>query len=185
MRPIRPTLVALALAGLVVAGCGNQDQPDTTAAAPTDSTAAPTSSSAAPTSSSAAPSTGSDTTASSGAASSGGSAGSGTGATPASTRTTSPLADRTSNPQVAADRLLDAWLDGDRSAAGRLASQAAVDRLFAEAPPAQSPRALPCRLANPGTFVCSYPLAQRAELSMFVTGGASAGYRVSGIEFGD
>lgn len=171
MRPIRPTLVALALAGLVVAGCGNQDQPDTTAA-PTDSTAAPTSASAAPSGGSDAPASTDDASATSGAA-----------ATPASTR--SPLADRISDPQVAADRLLDAWLDGDRAAAGRLASPAAVDRLFAETPPAQSPQALPCRLANPGTFVCSYPLAQRAELSMFVTGGASAGYRVSGIEFGD
>jgi len=163
MRPIRPILVALALAGLVVAGCGNQGQPDTTAAAPTDPTAAPTSASTAP-------STGSDAT-----------------ATSATTRTsrTSVLADRISNPQVAADRLLDAWLDGDRAAAHRLASQAAVDRLFAETPPARSPQALPCRLADPGTFVCSYPLAQRAELTMIVTGGASAGYTITGIEFGD
>jgi hypothetical protein len=33
--------------------------------------------------------------------------------------------------------------------------------------------------------VCSYPLAKHAELSVFVVGGASAGYGVRGVEFGD
>jgi hypothetical protein len=34
-------------------------------------------------------------------------------------------------------------------------------------------------------FVCSYPIAERAELTIIIEGGASAGYGVSGIEFGD
>ena len=70
-------------------------------------------------------------------------------------------------------------------AARRLASAAVTDRLFSESPPAQTPAALPCRLADPAVFVCSYPIAVRAELTIVVEGGASAGYGVSGIEFGD
>jgi Protein of unknown function (DUF4232) len=95
------------------------------------------------------------------------------------------LADRISDPQVAADRLVEAWLEGDRSAARRLAGEATVDRLFGESPPAQAPAALPCRLADLAVFVCSYPIAERAELTVLVEGGASAGYGVTGIEFGD
>jgi Protein of unknown function (DUF4232) len=107
-------------------------------------------------------------------------------ASPATTAvpTTSPV-DRISDPQLAADRLVTAWLDGDRAAAGKLASRAATERLFSETPPDHRPAALPCRLAELGVFVCSYPLAERAELSLFVSGGASAGYRVDGVEFGD
>jgi hypothetical protein len=102
------------------------------------------------------------------------------------THTTSPLADRISDPQVAANRLVAAWVRGDRVAARRLTSQAVTDRLFSEAPPGKSPVALPCRLvADLAVFVCSYPVAERAELSLFVEGGASAGYGVSGVEFGD
>lgn len=161
MRPIRPVLVALVVGGLVAAGCGAQGQPATPAATPTGPTTPPAS----------APATTSP----------------GPGATagqPARTASTVP-ADRVSDPQVAADRLLQAWMRGDRAAAGRLTSQAVVDRLFSESPPAQPPQTLPCRLADPATFVCSYPLAPRAELTMIVEGGASAGYGVSGVEFGD
>jgi Protein of unknown function (DUF4232) len=104
---------------------------------------------------------------------------------PASTGATASLADRISDPQVAADRLVDAWMRGDRAAARKLASQAVTDRLFGEAPPAQAPAALPCRLAQPAVFVCSYPIAERAELTIIIEGGASAGYGVTGIEFGD
>jgi len=104
---------------------------------------------------------------------------------PATTRTTPPLADRISDPQVAADRLVDAWVRGDRVAARKLAGLAVVDRLFDESPPARTPAALPCRLADLALFVCSYPIAERAELTIIVEGGASAGYGVSGIEFGD
>jgi hypothetical protein len=103
----------------------------------------------------------------------------------ASTAPTTPLVDRISDPQVAADRLVAAWLRGDRAAARQLTSQAVTDRLFSESPPAHRPAALPCRLADPGVFVCSYPLAEHAELSVAVVGGASAGYRVRGVEFGD
>jgi uncharacterized protein DUF4232 len=106
-------------------------------------------------------------------------------ASPATPIPTTPLVDRISDPQVAADRLVAAWLEGDRAAAGKLASQAVTERLFSETPPDHRPAALPCRLADLGVFVCSYPLAERAELSLFVAGGASAGYRVDGVEFGD
>jgi Domain of unknown function (DUF4232) len=101
------------------------------------------------------------------------------------TPTTSPLAKRISDPQVAADRLVAAWVRGDRVAAGELTSRAVTDRLFSESPPARTPVAQPCRLADLGVFVCSYPVAERAELSIFVQGGASAGYGISGVEFGD
>lgn len=100
-------------------------------------------------------------------------------------RATAPLADRISDPQVAADRLVDAWVRGDRAAARKLASGAVTDQLFGESPPARTPAALPCRLADLALFVCSYPIAERAELTIIVEGGASAGYGVSGIEIGD
>jgi Protein of unknown function (DUF4232) len=92
---------------------------------------------------------------------------------------------RISDPQVAADRLVAAWVSGDRAAAGSLAGVAVTDRLFRQSPPAHIPAPLPCRLVpNPATYVCSYPL-QLADLSVFVEGGASAGYHITGIEFGD
>jgi hypothetical protein len=77
-----------------------------------------------------------------------------------------------------------AWVGGDRTAARNLTSQAVTDRLFSESPPAHLPTALPCRLVpNLAVFVCSYAIAEGAELSIFVEGGASAGYGVSGVEF--
>jgi Protein of unknown function (DUF4232) len=90
-----------------------------------------------------------------------------------------------SPPQVAADRLVDAWVRGDRVAARKLAGGTVTDRLFGELAPARTPAAQPCRLAQPGVFVCSYPFADHAELTVVVEGGASAGYGVTGIEFGD
>ena len=100
--------------------------------------------------------------------------------------TTSPGGGQISDPQVAADRLVAAWVRGDRAAARNLAGLAVTDRLFSESPPAHAPAALPCRLVpDQATYVCSYPLAPHAELSVFVEGGASAGYSVSGVEFGD
>ena len=104
---------------------------------------------------------------------------------PATVRATPALADRISDPQVAADRLVDAWVRGDRSAARKLAGEAVTNRLFVESPPARTPAALPCRLADLALFVCSYPIAERAELTIIVEGGASAGYGVSGVELGD
>jgi hypothetical protein len=103
----------------------------------------------------------------------------------ASITSTTPRFDRISDPQVAADRLVTTWLAGDRSAAGRLTSQAVTEQLFGESPPAHRPVALPCRLADLGLYICSYPLAEHAELSVFVVGGASVGYGVRGVEFGD
>jgi hypothetical protein len=99
--------------------------------------------------------------------------------------TTSTLVDRISDPQVAADRLVAAWLGGDRTAARKLTSQAVTDQLFAESPPAHPPVTEPCRLFDLGVFVCSYHVAEHAELTTIVRGGASAGYGVSGVEFGD
>jgi hypothetical protein len=97
-----------------------------------------------------------------------------------------PLADRISDPQVAADRLVAAWLGGDRAAARKLTTtQAVTDRLFGQSPPAHRPPAQPCRLVDPGRFLCSYPLTAPNELSVWVKGGASAGYGVSGVEFVD
>jgi Domain of unknown function (DUF4232) len=101
--------------------------------------------------------------------------------TPAS----SPLADRISDPQVAADRLVAAWLGGDRAAARKVTTQAVTDRLFGQSPPAHKPAAQPCRLVDLGVFLCSYPLTGPNELSVWVKGGASAGYGVSGIELVD
>jgi Protein of unknown function (DUF4232) len=108
-------------------------------------------------------------------------------ASTAPTTPTTPRFDRISDPQMVADRLVAAWLGGDRAAAGKLTTSPAVtDRLFSESPPAERPAVLPCRLvADRAVFVCSYPVAERAELSLFVEGGASAGYSVSGVEFGD
>ena len=106
-------------------------------------------------------------------------------ASTASTPPTTSRFDRISDPQVAADRLVAAWLGGDRAAARKLTSQAVTEQLFAESPPAKRPVALPCRPADLGLYVCSYPIAEHAELSVFVVGGASVGYGVRGVEFGD
>jgi len=55
-----------------------------------------------------------------------------------SPRPPSPLADRISDPQVAA-------------------SQAVTERLFGQVPPVHRPVAQPCRLVDLGLFLCSYP----------------------------
>jgi hypothetical protein len=94
------------------------------------------------------------------------------------------LADRVSDPRTAADRLVAAWVRGDEAAATKLAGAAIVARLFDGDPPSKPP-AGSCRLIEPGRFLCSYPYAERAELSFVVEGGASAGYHVTGFELGD
>ena len=66
-----------------------------------------------------------------------------------------------------------------------LTSQAVTQRLLSESPPAKRPVIEPCRLAGLGEFVCSYHIADHSELTVLVRGGASAGYGVSGVEFGD
>jgi hypothetical protein len=99
---------------------------------------------------------------------------------------TSPQPGRISDPQVAADRLVQAWVRHDSAAAGRLVRDAStIEALFSERAPATAPLATPCRPAGGGLFVCSYPLSAQAELSVMVGGGASAGYTVTGVEWGD
>jgi hypothetical protein len=100
-------------------------------------------------------------------------------------RTTSQLP-RITDPQVAANRLIDAWMRHDPAAAGRLTrDEPPIDLLFSEAAPSTAPKAVPCRPTARGIFVCSYILAPNAELSIVVEGGASAGYEITGLEFGD
>jgi hypothetical protein len=101
------------------------------------------------------------------------------------TPTGRPRFDRISDPQVAADRLVAAWVRGDRVAARHLTSRAVADQLFSNTPPAHLPMARPCRLFDLGVFVCGYHVAEHAELTIVVRGGASVGYGVSGLEFGD
>jgi hypothetical protein len=99
---------------------------------------------------------------------------------------TTPRFDRISDPQVAADRLVTAWLGGDRTAAEKLTtSRAVTERLFRETPAAKRPAVVPCRLVDPGLYLCSYRLTPPNELNVWVTGGASAGYGVNDVEFVD
>jgi hypothetical protein len=104
----------------------------------------------------------------------------------ASTAISTPPVDRISDPQVAADRLVAAWLRGDRAAAGKLTTSPAVtERLFSESPPTHKPGGHPCRLVALGLYLCSYRLTPPNELNVWVTGGASVGYGVSNVEFVD
>jgi hypothetical protein len=103
-----------------------------------------------------------------------------------STTLTTPRFDRISDPQVAADRLVAAWLGGDRAAAGKLTTSPAVtERLFSVAPATKRPPVLPCRLVDLGLYLCSYRLTPPNELNVWVRGGASVGYGVSNVEFVD
>jgi hypothetical protein len=78
-----------------------------------------------------------------------------------------PRFDRISDPQVAADRLVAAWLGGDRAAAAKLTTSRSVDeRLVSERPPAKRPAVLPCRLVDLGLYLCSYPLGEPTELNI-------------------
>ena len=99
--------------------------------------------------------------------------------------TTSRLV-RISDPQVAADRLVAAWIRHDAGAALRLTrDEAQVEQLFRVAAPATAPDGSACRLLNPGRFTCAYALGAHRELTVVVAGGASAGYEITGVEFGD
>jgi len=100
-------------------------------------------------------------------------------------RTTAVL-QRISDPQVVADRLVRAWMRHDTSAANQLTRDGApIEVLFSHQAPSTAPTPIPCRLFSLGQFACSYTLAPRAELTIIVAGGASAGYEVTGAEFGD
>jgi Protein of unknown function (DUF4232) len=99
---------------------------------------------------------------------------------------TTPPVDRISDPQVAADRLVAAWLRGDRAAAGKLTTSPTVtERLFSVTRATKRPGVHPCRLVDLGLYLCSYRLTPPNELNVWVTGGASAGYGVSNVEFVD
>ena len=100
-------------------------------------------------------------------------------------RTTAVL-QRISDPQVVADRLVRAWMRHDTSAANKLTRDGApIEVLFSHQAPSTVPTSIPCRLVRPGQFACSYTIAPHTELTLNVAGGASAGYEVTGAEFGD
>jgi hypothetical protein len=100
-------------------------------------------------------------------------------------RTTAVL-QRISDPQVVADRLVRAWMRHDASAANQLTRGGApIEVLFSHPAPRTAPTPIPCRLFSLGQFACSYTLSPRAELTIIVAGGASAGYEATGAEFGD
>lgn len=100
-------------------------------------------------------------------------------------RTTAVL-QRISDPQVVADQLMRAWMRHDTSAANQLTRDGApIAVLFSHQAPSTAPTPIPCRLFSLGQFACSYTLAPHAELTIMVAGGASAGYEVTGVEFGD
>ncbi len=104
----------------------------------------------------------------------------------ASAATPTPPFDRIPDPQVAADRLVAAWLRGDRAAAGKLTTSPTVtERLFSVTPATKRPGVHPCRLVDLGLYLCSYRLTPPNELNVWVTGGASVGYGVSNVEFVD
>jgi hypothetical protein len=94
--------------------------------------------------------------------------------------------ERITDPQVAADRLVQAWMRHDSAAAGQLTrDESPIEVLFSHRAPTTAPKAIPCRLLSPGRFACPYTLAPQAQLTIIVEGGASAGYEVTGLEFGD
>jgi hypothetical protein len=99
---------------------------------------------------------------------------------------TTTVPQRISDPQVVADRLVHAWMRHDTSAANQLTRDGApIAVLFSHQAPSAAPTPIPCRLFRLGQFACSYTLSPRAELTVIVAGGASAGYEVTGAEFGD
>jgi hypothetical protein len=94
--------------------------------------------------------------------------------------------ERITDPQVAADRLVRAWMRHDTVAAGQLVRNGAtMEAMFSEHAPTSEPEAIPCRPVGGGLFACSYTLSPHAELTVLVAGGASAGYAVTGVEWGD
>jgi len=100
-------------------------------------------------------------------------------------RTTAVL-QRISDPQVVADRLVRAWMRHDTLTANKLTRDGApIEVLFSHQAPSTAPTSIPCRLVRPGQVACSYTIAPHTELTLIVAGGASAGYEVTGAEFGD
>jgi len=99
---------------------------------------------------------------------------------------TSAVLERISVPQMAADKLVNAWIRHDTTAANQLTRDGApIEVLFSQQAPSTTPKAIPCRLLSLGRFACSYTLAPHAEITILVEGGASAGYEITGAEIGD
>jgi hypothetical protein len=94
-----------------------------------------------------------------------------------------PLADRVSDPKLAADRLVAAWVAGDKKAAAKVATQPVVTKLFSADRPATDPKPGSCHLAKLGAFQCVYPMPPGSPLTLTVEGGASVGWLVSGFSF--
>jgi energy-coupling factor transporter ATP-binding protein EcfA2 len=87
---------------------------------------------------------------------------------------------------VTEERVRVRQVAADRGAAAKVATKTVVARLFSADRSSQEPGRGSCRLAKPALFICSYPLSPgQSELSLVVQGGASAGYLVTGFEFGD
>lgn len=100
----------------------------------------------------------------------------------AHSRARDPLAGRISDPQVAAARLYEAWQGGRRSAALRVATPEAVEKLFGVRRRAMKFEG--CRNKEEGGFQCVYRDARLdLSLAMEVDGGASAGYSVTSVSF--
>ncbi len=99
---------------------------------------------------------------------------------PASTPTRT-IRDRITNPEVAARGLYEAWKAGDRAKALKSASQAAVNRLFAQPWTSSDLQFMGCNNRDAG-FDCFY-YYEGGGLNLRVEGGASAGYRVESVEF--
>lgn len=84
-------------------------------------------------------------------------------------------------PEVAAQRLYGAWKAHSRSAARKVASTAAVNKLFQKRWSKPGMKFMGCE-NRAGGFDCSY-YYEGGALLMRVEGGASAGYHVESIKY--
>ena len=86
-------------------------------------------------------------------------------------------------PTDAAQALLSAWLAGDRAAAGRCASPAAVSALFARAGRGTGWTFQGCDGPDPGVPQCSYASAG-GHASLTLMGSEASGWKVDSLSFG-
>ena len=86
-------------------------------------------------------------------------------------------------PTDAAQALLGAWLAGDRAAAGRCASPAAVSALFARAGRGTGWTFQGCDGPDPGVPQCSYASAG-GHASLTLMGSEASGWKVDSLSFG-
>ena len=86
-------------------------------------------------------------------------------------------------PTDAAQALLSAWLAGDRAAAGRCASPAAVSALFARAGRGTGWTFQGCDGLDPGVPQCSYASAG-GHASLTLMGSEASGWKVDSLSFG-